>query len=138
MVNTSEAIAYAELGVYIPIFILTAIVVIRHGFQKQLGWIYLAVFCIIRVAGAGFKIVGISQTHFVPVLRCVLQFSCLFSTLKGLSFINSYLETPGILFESFSLPSFWHMLTLRFCRRVFITQRVRQTPNGLPFYSQWA
>ncbi|KAG0645459.1 hypothetical protein D0Z07_8608 [Hyphodiscus hymeniophilus] len=56
MVNTSEVIAYAELCVYIPIFILTIIVVFRHGFQKQLGWIYLAIFCIVRVAGAGFKI----------------------------------------------------------------------------------
>ena len=56
MVNDSEVIAYAELCVYIPIFILTVIVVVRHGFQKQLGWIYLAIFCIIRVAGAGFKI----------------------------------------------------------------------------------
>lgn len=56
MVNTSEVIAYAEICVYVPIFILTIIVVFRHGFQKQLGWIYLAIFCIVRVAGAGFKV----------------------------------------------------------------------------------
>jgi hypothetical protein len=56
MVSTSEGIAYAEICVYIPIFILTIIVVFRHGFQKQLGWIYLAIFCIVRIAGAGFKI----------------------------------------------------------------------------------
>jgi hypothetical protein len=56
MVNTAEVIAYAKLGVYIPIFILTSIVVLKHGFQKQLGWIYLAIFCVVRIAGAGFKI----------------------------------------------------------------------------------
>lgn len=56
MVTTIEGIAIAELGVYIPIFICTIIVVIQHGFQKQLGWIYLAIFCVIRLAGAGFKI----------------------------------------------------------------------------------
>lgn len=56
MVQTEEAIAYAEICVYVPVLILTLIVVVRHGFKKQLGWIYLAVFCVIRIAGAGFKI----------------------------------------------------------------------------------
>jgi hypothetical protein len=56
MISTAEGIAIAELAVYIPIFILTIIVVIRHGFHKQLGWIYLAIFCLIRAVGAGFKI----------------------------------------------------------------------------------
>ena len=56
MVNASEGIAYAELCVYLPIFLLMAIVLVRHGLQKQLGWIYLAIFCIVRIAGAGFKI----------------------------------------------------------------------------------
>jgi hypothetical protein len=35
MVNTSEGIAYAELCVYIPIFILTVIVAFCHGFQSN-------------------------------------------------------------------------------------------------------
>ncbi|KAF8862965.1 hypothetical protein BDZ45DRAFT_670611 [Acephala macrosclerotiorum] len=60
MVSTQEAIAIAEICVYIPTFILTLIVVFRHGFKKQLGWIYLAIFCVVRLAGAGFKI---AQTH---------------------------------------------------------------------------
>ncbi|KAE8441871.1 hypothetical protein EG329_004226 [Mollisiaceae sp. DMI_Dod_QoI] len=60
MVSTVEGIAIAEIGVYIPVFLLTAIVVFRHGFKRQAGWIYLALFCLIRLAGAGFKI---AQTH---------------------------------------------------------------------------
>lgn len=56
MVSQEKAIAIAEIGVYIPTFICTLIVVFRHGFKKQAGWIYLAVFCAIRMAGAGFKI----------------------------------------------------------------------------------
>jgi len=56
MVATQEAIAIAEICVYIPILILTVIVVVRHGFQKQLGWIYLAIFSVVRLAGAGFEI----------------------------------------------------------------------------------
>ena len=53
---TEEIIAIIELCVYIPIFPLAVLVVLRHGWKKQLGWIYLAVFCVIRIAGAGFKI----------------------------------------------------------------------------------
>lgn len=45
-----------ELCVYIPIFLLTLIVVLRQGHNRQLGWIYLVIFCIVRCAGAGFRI----------------------------------------------------------------------------------
>jgi hypothetical protein len=56
MISTAEGIAYSELVVYIPIFLLTAIIIFRHGFQKQLGWIYLTIFCVVRIAGAIFEI----------------------------------------------------------------------------------
>jgi hypothetical protein len=56
MLSFEESIAIAEICVYIPIFFLTIVVIFRHGFHRQLGWIYLAIFCIIRLAGAAFKI----------------------------------------------------------------------------------
>lgn len=56
MVSETTGIAYAEVIVYVPIFVLTAIVIFRQGMKKQLGWIYLGIFCIVRLAGAGFKI----------------------------------------------------------------------------------
>ena len=77
MVSTAEGIAIAELCVYIPIFILTVVVMIRHGFQRQLGWIYLAIFCIIRLAGAGFKIESVhhptnkTDTEWSAILQSV-------------------------------------------------------------------
>ena len=77
MVNTSEGIVYTELCVYVPIFILMVIVVFRHGFQKQLGWIYLAVFCVVRIAGAGFKIESVhhptnkTDTEWSAILQSV-------------------------------------------------------------------
>ena len=80
MVNTSEVIAYAEICVYIPTFILTIIVVFRHGFQKQLGWIYLAIFCIVRVSGAGFKI---ESTHH-PTSKTDAEWSAILQSV-GLS-----------------------------------------------------
>jgi hypothetical protein len=58
MTSTPEAIAIAELCVYSPIFLLTFIIVFRHGFKRQSGWIYLAIFCIVRIAGAALKILS--------------------------------------------------------------------------------
>ena len=49
MISTQEAIAIAELCVYTPIFLLTVIIVFRHGFKRQSGWIYLAIFCLVLV-----------------------------------------------------------------------------------------
>lgn len=59
MVSATEGIAIAELCVYIPVFILTVLLVLRQGFNRQLGWIYLAIFCLIRIIGAGIKILSV-------------------------------------------------------------------------------
>ncbi len=56
MLSTDGKIAISEICVYVPIFFLSLISVFRHGTGKQLGWIYLTIFCLIRLAGAGFKI----------------------------------------------------------------------------------
>lgn len=80
MVNTTEAITYAELCVYVPIFFLTLIIIFRHGFQRQLGWIYLVIFCLIRCAGAGFKIA--SEHH--PSNKTDIEWSSILQSV-GLS-----------------------------------------------------
>lgn len=56
MVSTQEGVAIAEISVYIPILILVIWILFRLGFQKQLGWIYLAIFSVVRIAGAIFEI----------------------------------------------------------------------------------
>ncbi|OIW24602.1 hypothetical protein CONLIGDRAFT_692019 [Coniochaeta ligniaria NRRL 30616] len=53
---TAENVAIAELVVYIPTALLTVWVVFRHGVHKQLGWIYLAIFSGIRIAGSAMEI----------------------------------------------------------------------------------
>lgn len=54
--KTPEAISIAEICVYAPVFLLTILIVFRHGFKRQSGWIYLAIFCLIRIIGSIFKI----------------------------------------------------------------------------------
>ncbi|KAJ5725464.1 uncharacterized protein N7483_006821 [Penicillium malachiteum] len=58
MAVTSEHIAIAELVIYIPVTLVTILVVLRHGFHKQLGWIYLSIFGVIRIAGAIMEILS--------------------------------------------------------------------------------
>lgn len=55
-VISTEHIAIAELAVYIPVGIISLFVVFRHGFHRQLGWIYLFVLSAIRIAGGVFEI----------------------------------------------------------------------------------
>lgn len=52
----SESLSIAELAIYPPILIANIFVLIRHGLNRQSGWIFLAIFCIIRIIGASFGV----------------------------------------------------------------------------------
>jgi hypothetical protein len=90
MVSTKEGIAIAEICVYVPVFILTVIVIFRHGFRRQAGWMYLAIFCVIRIAGAGFTI---SETQN-PINKTDIEWAAILDSV-GLSPL--LLATIGLL-----------------------------------------
>ncbi len=50
MLSEREDIAIAEVAVYLPLLCLAVYVCVRHGFIKQLGWLYLVIFCTLRIA----------------------------------------------------------------------------------------
>lgn len=54
--SDQEGLAIAELCVYIPTLFLAAILVFRLGYRRQLGWVFLAVFALVRVVGAIFEL----------------------------------------------------------------------------------
>ena len=56
--TTREAIAVAELVVYIPAFAIALFVCFRQGFTRQLGFLYLVIFSAIRTAGAVVEILS--------------------------------------------------------------------------------
>jgi hypothetical protein len=78
--NIREGIAVADLALYAPLLIGVVFVLIRHGFQKQLGWIYLLIFTIIRLAGAVLELL---HTH-TPSNKSYLEWSLILSSV-GLS-----------------------------------------------------
>ena len=58
MLSSSESLDIAILAVYSPLLLLTLIVIYRHGIHRQSGWIYLSIFCLIRIVGGALGIVG--------------------------------------------------------------------------------
>jgi len=136
MVSTDESIAIGEICVYIPLFILTTIVVFRHGFKRQPGWFYLAIFCVIRIAFAGFKI---SQTQnptnktdigwaaildsigLSPLLCCCLQLWVFWNECKLKLPCTQRNNADTILALMKSPTTFAPITTLSLCARYNIT-----------------
>ena len=58
MLSEKENIAIAELAVYIPSIILAMAIIFRHGFSKGRPWIYLILFCGLRIASAALEILS--------------------------------------------------------------------------------
>ncbi|KZS93810.1 hypothetical protein SISNIDRAFT_549568 [Sistotremastrum niveocremeum HHB9708] len=45
-------VSVVQIAVYVPLLALAALLVFRHGFSRESGWIFLAIFSIIRIVGA--------------------------------------------------------------------------------------
>ena len=58
MLTTRESISVAELVVYLPAFMVALFVAHRQGFSRQLGFLYLVIFTVIRIAGAVVEILS--------------------------------------------------------------------------------
>ena len=58
MVSQREAIDIAVLVIYILLFLLSLLVVFRHGLSKSVGFLYLCIFCGIRIASSAMGIIS--------------------------------------------------------------------------------
>lgn len=56
MLPNRESLAIAEIIIYIPLLLVTILVLARHGRSKSLGWIYLFSFVATRISGAAVAI----------------------------------------------------------------------------------
>ncbi|KAL4960164.1 uncharacterized protein BDV14DRAFT_204998 [Aspergillus stella-maris] len=55
---TSQGVSIAELIVYVPTALVTFFVLFRHGAAKQLGWIFLSIFSVVRIIGAILQLIS--------------------------------------------------------------------------------
>ena len=110
-VVTVKHVAIAELVIYIPTALVTLLVVLRHGFHKQLGWIYLFIFSGIRIAGAVLEIISekhpdnASDVEWAIILQSVGLSPLLLSSLGLLKRV--YVNIPNFIHsEKLTLDSF--------------------------------
>ncbi|KAK5047977.1 hypothetical protein LTR84_006167 [Exophiala bonariae] len=57
----SDGVATGKLVYYIPALVASILVASRHGFRKSSGWIYLTIFCVIRIVGSVAQLILISN-----------------------------------------------------------------------------
>ena len=50
--NARGGISILELIVYAPALVIAILICVKHGFTRSSGWIYLAIFSLIRFVGA--------------------------------------------------------------------------------------
>lgn len=70
MLSEREDIAIAQIAVYLPALIVAIYVTSRHGFVRQMGWMYLVIFCVLRIA-------GVSNPLALIVCVCLKAARCL-------------------------------------------------------------
>ncbi|KAL1986155.1 hypothetical protein VTN96DRAFT_6807 [Rasamsonia emersonii] len=56
MLDSHGKIAVLELVIYIPVSIFCIFNNFQHGFRREAGWIYLTLFCAVKLSGAGMTI----------------------------------------------------------------------------------
>ncbi|THH27109.1 hypothetical protein EUX98_g7078 [Antrodiella citrinella] len=102
-------ISVLQLLIYIPILVFSAILVKRHGFRKQGGWIFLLILSIVRIIGSGAHIaaelssdpsVGLITTFLIldnvglsPLIGCTIGF---LTTVGAGTFDNDKRFTLGL------------------------------------------
>ena len=64
-VTYADAIAIIELAFYAPVLLISLFVSRKHGIARSAGWIFITIFCIIRIVGAAAQ----STTVFHPNSR---------------------------------------------------------------------
>jgi hypothetical protein len=56
MLDGSGKLSIAELAIYLPLLFLALFSLFKHGWHGVLGWLYLAVFCGLRIVGSALLI----------------------------------------------------------------------------------
>jgi hypothetical protein len=65
-IDFRDGVSILKLIIYSPNLFATLYVCWRHGFMKNSGWIFLSIFCIIRIIGASAQLASISSSSTTP------------------------------------------------------------------------
>jgi hypothetical protein len=102
MISTREAIGIAELCIYIPLLFISSYLTYRHGFFKQLAWLFLALFCTLRAASGGLAIASSSNPTNIT--------EAVWTAILGSIGLNPLLlATMGLLKRVYAIPTPLHL-----------------------------
>lgn len=65
-VDYRDGVSILQLIIYLPYLFASIYVCYRHGFMKNSGWIYLVIFCTIRIVGSCAQLATINSTSTTP------------------------------------------------------------------------
>lgn len=85
----ADAVAIYELVFYSPALIFSIFVAGKHGAMKSSGWVFLTIFCIIRIVGSAARITTITNptsndAYTIALICSVLSLSPLLMASLGL------------------------------------------------------
>lgn len=81
----TDALAATECAIYAVLFIPVVFHIVRHGRHGLLGWLFLSLFCILRIIGSGMSVNDSSHAA---------------STISNVGLSPILLATAGILHEA--------------------------------------
>lgn len=57
-IGSREGVAIGEIAIYAPLILAATFVAFRQSFFKQIGWVYLVVFCALRLASGAIGVLS--------------------------------------------------------------------------------
>ncbi|KAL1961530.1 hypothetical protein VTN77DRAFT_1635 [Rasamsonia byssochlamydoides] len=92
MLDSHGKLAVLEMIIYIPVAFFCIFNNIKHGFRREAGWIYLTLFCGVKLSGAGMTIhIQESEDTSLLTTATVLNSVALSPLLNAtLSFLNAH------------------------------------------------
>jgi hypothetical protein len=64
--NFRDGVSILKLAIYSPYLFASIYVCFKHGLMKGSGWIYLSIFCLLRIIGASAQLASISSHSTTP------------------------------------------------------------------------
>jgi hypothetical protein len=94
-ITYADGVAIYKLIYYVPALLASVFVSYKHGFTKGSGWIYLTIFCLIRIIGAASQLATIDNSNpktpeTIALVTAVLGLSPLLLATLGIT-ARSYL-----------------------------------------------
>lgn len=60
-ISQVNQVAIAEICVYVPALAIAIVLALRHGFRRSSGWLFVILFCLIRIIGAAMQLATIND-----------------------------------------------------------------------------